>query len=173
MRTELTRLKVTRHLPRLTVAVFTATLVILAAASAPASASTALRTDHQSGSAITYHLATPYGTITYGWRPLTAQPGPALYNSASGCNQDVCIQITGSGAHVSDWDTQGYWDGPEICTYSIFEINSIIIRTGTVVCGGAGVFFTDWPANRSFPTPSLACNQWANIPGYPCETIET
>jgi hypothetical protein len=166
------RLRLARQLPGLAAAILTVMLVILAATSAPASASTGLRADHQSNG-VTYHLATPYGTITYGWRPLTVSSRSAVPDSASGCNQDVCIEITGSGAHVSDWDTQGYWDGPEICTYSIFEINSIIIRTGTVVCGGAGVFFTDWPANRSFPTPSLACNQWANIPGYPCETIET
>lgn len=171
MRAELTRSKLTHRLPRLTFAVLTATLAILAAASAPASASTALRADHQGSSGVTYHLATSYGTITYGWRPLTVRSGSILPNSASGCSQDVCMQITGSGAHVADWDTQGYWNGPVICTYSIFEINSTIIRTGTVVCGGAGVFFTDWPANRNFPTPSLACNQWANIPGLPCETI--
>lgn len=170
MRTGLTRLKLTRQIPLLAAAVFAAMLVILAAASAPASASTAPGAA-QISSGVTYHLATPYGTITYGWRPLAAPSGSASPESASGCSQDVCMEITGSGAHVADWDTQGYWNGPVICTYSIFEINSHIIRTGTVVCGGSGVFFTDWPANRSFPTPSLACNQWANIPGFPCETI--
>ena len=36
-----------------------------------------------------------------------------------------------------------------------------------------GVFFSDWAANRFFPSPSLACNTWQSIPGEPCETIHT
>lgn len=131
----------------------------------------------QGRQAVIRQVKTPYGTITYGWRPqdpaADAAVQPASAQSASGCSQDVCISLIGSGAYVSDWSSTANWGGPEICTYSIFEINDIVIRTGSVVCGGAGVFFTDWPAKKNFPTPSQACNQWSGIPGYPCEDIHT
>jgi len=125
-----------------------------------------------SGQAVAFHVSTPDGTLTYGWRPLASGPRSNVAPlSASGCNQDVCISIVGSSNHVDSWSSQAFWNGGETCTRSKFFINSAVIRTGTVVCGGAGVFFTDWEANKFFPSPSLACNTWTTIPGKPCETI--
>ena len=110
----------------------------------------------------------------YGWRPLnTASPDVIRPLSASGCNQEVCISISGSSNHVDEWNTTATWGGGFICTHSFWWINNQLIRTGNGACGGAGVFFSDWAANRFFPSPSLACNTWQSIPGEPCETIHT
>lgn len=136
-----------------------------ALASTPPSASTSAT------QSVVYHIATPYGEITYGWRPAATEANAVVPDSASGCSQDVCISLIGSGAKVNDWSSTAYWDGATICTHSLFLLNDRVIRQGSVVCGDAGVFFTDWPANKNFPTPSLACNEWAKIPGEACETI--
>lgn len=66
--------------------------------------------------AITYRISTPEGTLTYGWRPFptgriqsSAWPAATVAgevpDSASGCNLNVCMSITGSGLHVDDWAT--------------------------------------------------------------------
>jgi hypothetical protein len=109
---------------------------------------------------------TPMGTLTYGFQPKGARP-----DSASGCNQDVCISIVGSSNHVDEWDSVGFVDNA-ICTWSDFTINSGLVLSTNVICGdGAGAFVAYWHANRYFPSPSLACNTWFAIPGKPCETI--
>lgn len=153
-----------------------ATMAVIATFATPATAATgryaspaAAKAD-QPAHSVTFHVTTPYGTLTYGWRPL-ARTSQMIPDSASGCNQDVCISIIGSSNHVSDWNTTAYWDGGYICTQSHWVINNANVRTGSGACGGAGVFFSDWVANRYFPSPSLACNWWKVIPGYPCETI--
>jgi hypothetical protein len=92
-------------------------------------------------------------------------------DSASGCSEDVCITIIGDSNYVSDWYTTAYWDGGYVCSHSFWWLNDRLIRTGNGVCGGAGVFFSDWPAKRYFAYPSLACNTWQIFPGRPCESI--
>ena len=144
------------------------------AAAAPATAAPAVDATvdgGQAANAVTYTETTPDGTLTYGWRPASADDVQPM--SASGCNEDVCISITGTGTYVSDWNTTAYWGGGYICTHSFWFINDSRIRTGNGVCGGAGVFFSDWQANRHWPSPSLACNTWQNMPGKPCETIHS
>lgn len=151
-----------------------ASTVSMAARSASAHSTAAVAptaTNHALQAAGPFHMKTPYGTVTYGWRPLASAPADVTPDSASGCNQDVCIQIVGSSNKVNDWDSQAYWDGSYLCTRSRFYANNNLIRTGTVVCGGAGVFYTYWTPNKYFPSPTLACNRWTSIPGYPCETI--
>jgi hypothetical protein len=154
-----------------------ATMAIVATFALPATAATgghaspAVTKVHQPAHSVTFRVTTPYGTLTYGWRPFASKSEAVIPRSASGCNQDVCISISGSSNHVSDWTTTAYWNGGYICTQSHWVINHANVRTGNGACGGAGVFFSDWAANRYFPSPSLACNWWKVIPGYPCETI--
>ncbi len=118
--------------------------------------------------AVTYRIVTKEGVLTYGWRPFTT--GVVIPESASGCNLDVCISVTGSGTHVTDWNTQGYWDGGYICTHSHYWWG-LPIRTGSGACGAAGVFFSDWHQALDFPNNSQLCNTWDIIPGKPCETV--
>jgi uncharacterized protein (UPF0333 family) len=155
-----------------TAIVAAATFALPASAQTQANSPVAVAAANPGAHAVIYRVTTPYGTLTYGWRPLGSKPQVTeVPLSASGCNQDVCIAITGSSNHVSDWNTTAYWGGGYICTQSHWDINNNNIRTGTGACGRAGVFFSDWQANRYFPSPSLACNWWKVIPGYPCETI--
>lgn len=126
-----------------------------------------------SAQGVTHRISTPEGTLTYGWRPFTSTPqSPLRPASASGCSEDVCISIVGTGNYVEDWSTTAYWNGGYICTHSFWFLNDRQIRTGDGNCGAAGVFFSDWQAKRGFPYPSLACNTWQIIPGRPCETIK-
>jgi hypothetical protein len=148
------------------------TSVAAQSASAHSMVAASASTDtHVAKAAGPFRITTPYGTVTYGWRSLANAPADVTPDSASGCNQDVCIQIVGTSNKVNDWDSQAYWDGSYLCTRSRFYANNHLIRTGTVVCGGAGVFYTFWTPNKYFPSPTLACNRWTSIPGYPCETI--
>jgi hypothetical protein len=127
---------------------------------------------HHVAKAKIYHMTTPYGTVTYGWRPFTSASGRVIPRSASGCNKDVCINIEGESVFVDDWNTQAYYSGEYVCTYSNFYVNGKDIREGTFVCGGAGVFFTDWAAKKTYGNGTQLCNQWHNLPGRACETIE-
>jgi hypothetical protein len=151
-------------------ALITTALALPAAAAtsnqpSPASAALANLGNH----AVQYQVVTNDGTLTYGFQPA---PAKVIPDSASGCNQDVCIQIVGHSNYVNEWNSQAYWDGGYICTFSAFHANGRVFRTGTVVCGRAGVFYTFWSPNRYFPSPTHACNTWYGIPGYPCETIK-
>ena len=151
-----------------------AALVIFALPATAAPAAPAAVQVERDAHGVVYRVETPAGTLTYGWRPLgTASPDVIRPLSASGCNQEVCISISGSSNHVGEWNTTATWGGGFICTHSFWWINNQLIRTGNGACGGAGVFFSDWAANRFFPSPSLACNTWQSIPGEPCETIHT
>jgi len=130
-------------------------------------------------------VKTAAGTLTYQFTPLDDQavaaakataarqaPNPiGQMLSASGCSQEVCISIIGSSNFVSEWDTHAIAEDAT-CTWPDFLINNAIVYPGDLICGdGAGVFSAFWKANRYFPSPSLACNTWFNIPGKPCETI--
>lgn len=160
--------------------------MVLLSAFAPASASAASVSTPSSGASLTptasahheasiakvFHVTTRYGTLTYGWRPFSGNSGTLIPRSASGCNFDVCISITGSSTYVDDWNTTAYWNGGYICTHSVWLQNGNIIRTGNGTCGGAGVFFSDWAPKKNFQNESKLCNKWEFIPGEPCEYIE-
>jgi len=95
--------------------------------------------------------------------------------SASGCNQEVCIIITGSGLKVTGWQTTGEYTGAKdpFCTYSVYWApGNTVYATGIVVCGGQGTYygyFADVPI--VWTTNIQICNTWAGIPGKPCETV--
>lgn len=156
--------------------------IALFASAAPASAasagkqspsvslSPAVSGSHQVPRAEVFYMKTRYGTVTYGWRPF--RKSDRIPESASGCNIDVCIDVQGDSIFVDDWNTQAYYSGAYVCTYSIFYASGRDIRQGTFVCGGAGVFFTDWPAHKTYANGTELCNKWRNIPGTPCITIK-
>ena len=60
--------------------------------------------------------------------------GEARPGFASGCNQDVCIEIVGTSNHVTDWDTQAYWNGGAKCTRARYLANGRQILLGSVIC---------------------------------------
>ena len=95
--------------------------------------------------------------------------GPA---SASGCNFDVCIELTGDGLFVSNWTTEAF--GNVGCTYAFFHSQPFTV-TGPTICPDSsdpGVYYdTTGPAGYYQDGEEL-CNNWNNISGYPCEEIE-
>lgn len=120
-----------------------------------------------------FTITTPQGKLTYGWRPGRAVTNGPL--SASPCDFDVCLVITGTGLHVTDWDTSAFYGGTgTLCTRAAWHQNGAIIRTGPTICGkGPGTFYSAWTPNKNFPNDTLACNGWTNVKGYPCATIHS
>ena len=118
------------------------------------------------GGAQRYVQETPDGQLTVGFTPGAVRPA-----SAFGCNQDVCIQILGSGTHVVQWNTFAFNSGP-VCTFPRWERPWGTIKVGRTICANqAGVFYAYWTPNSTF-RPGQACNQWTFLPGRPCEQIE-
>lgn len=123
----------------------------------------------QSAHATEYHVVTKYGTLTYGTKPLQLRP-----LTGSGCNQNVCLEVTGNGLNVTEWDTQGYYNGSiQLCTVGYFYVNDREIRSTPLICGGAGTFFANWAPNRNYPNQTKLCNQWKKIAGEPCLVVHT
>jgi hypothetical protein len=132
-------------------------------------------------------LTGPAGTLVVSWHATTVRPTsvaaakteasatPAIGvqpNSASGCNQDVCIQINGYSNYISYWGTTGFNDGP-LCSWPDWWYALNVVATTDILCvDDAGVFIGDWYPNRRFtPNPATACNSWWAINGFPCETV--
>jgi hypothetical protein len=101
------------------------------------------------------------------------RPDAVVPRDANGCNNNVCIDITGSGAHVAWWDTQAF--GNAGCIYAHFLVNGGQISQAGPFCsnGQQGVYFDNWPADRWFNNGDQLCNTWSRISGKPCETIES
>lgn len=119
------------------------------------------------------HPGMGHATITV--RPPKA--GGVTANSASGCNDEVCIYVGGSGLIVQSWETTGLYDGPEdpFCTYAVYWApGDTIYATGWEVCGGLGTYYgyeQDTPI--AFYTTTEICNTWVGIPGKPCEWVHS
>ena len=126
-------------------------------------------TASQSAHATEYRVVTNFGTLTYGTKPSQARP-----LTGSGCNQDVCLQVTGNGLNVTEWDTQGYYNGNiQLCTVGYFYVNDQEVRSTPLICGGAGTFYASWSMNHNFANQTKLCNQWKKIPGEPCLVVHT
>jgi hypothetical protein len=94
--------------------------------------------------------------------------------SASGCNGNVCIQVTGGGLNVSNWTTTDY-NGDYICTFAAYWIPANNVwATSNEVCGTSF-----WSGLSSPPLPLIfrvntqICNSWWNQPGKPCEYVHS
>lgn len=92
--------------------------------------------------------------------------------TASGCNQNVCIYVVGSGTQVTKWETTA--DLPTaMCTVAKYWANGVLVYEGTIKCGSAGgSVMSYWSRPGHFAAGTELCNTWTGIPGKPCETIE-
>ena len=91
--------------------------------------------------------------------------------SASGCNQDVCIEITGTSNEVSKWYTAAYpYDGyTEICSFPAFWIDGELDYAGYEICGTLLEAWDD--ATEVFENGTQLCNTWPGVAGRPCEWV--
>lgn len=92
--------------------------------------------------------------------------------TASGCNQDVCIYVEGSGTQVTYWSTTAVLPA-STCTVAKYWANGVLVYEGNTKCGTAGARVSSyWNSPGYFPVGTEVCNTWTNVPGKPCETIE-
>jgi len=93
-------------------------------------------------------------------------------DSASGCNDLVCIYVYGSGLTVQDWDASAdNWDNADVCTYAAYWAPpNTIIATTNEVCGN-GDFYAVWKGPLKFSGKTEICNTFVHFAGKPCETV--
>lgn len=115
------------------------------------------------------HAAVPDGDLLVEFTPDTS--GEITILSASGCNYDVCIYLTGSGLTVDKWRTTGYVTSNE-CSRAKFWANGDLIKTSSLYCPStSGTLSVTWDNPGRFADGTKACNSWTNVTGYPCKTI--
>jgi hypothetical protein len=116
------------------------------------------------------YLKTHPGAI----RGVTITPrGESKPQSASGCNQNVCIYIDGDSTTVVGWETTAY--GNTGCANAMFSWHEGAHR-GETVCpdsDGPGVYYDTTGPTGYYPAGDHLCNFWHHGPsGLPCEDIE-
>lgn len=91
---------------------------------------------------------------------------------AAGCNQNVCIALTGSGTYLSKWRTTATVTS-STCSYARFHRNDTVIRTSATICSpGSGTLEAIWQSPGYFTDGDKLCNSWNGISGYPCKYIQ-
>lgn len=97
--------------------------------------------------------------------------GPVMRpDSASGCNDQVCIEVTGTGLEVTKWYTAAYSpDNDDICSYPAFWVDGELDFTGEEICGTLLEAWDDEP--EWFDNHTQLCNTWPGVAGRPCETV--
>jgi hypothetical protein len=106
---------------------------------------------------------------------VTGSLAPAGVNYAAGCNQEVCIEINGSGLTVDSWFTSAYTAVVDECSYPVYWEDDEIAFTGEEICGGADGTLLEATATGfegEWENGEQLCNTWIDIAGKPCETIE-
>jgi hypothetical protein len=103
-----------------------------------------------------------------------AAPGfGVIPDSANGCNGPVCIYVTGTGLHVSDWSTSLALSR-SMCSTASFLVNGVLWASGVNECGSAGdELVSDWSDPGNFPNGTVLCNTWSGVSGKPCETVHS
>ncbi len=92
--------------------------------------------------------------------------------TASGCNQNVCIYVEGSGTQVTYWSTTAALPA-SMCTVAKYWANGVLVYEGNTKCGSSGAqVFSYWTDPGYFAAGTQVCNTWTGVPGKPCETIE-
>ena len=110
------------------------------------------------------------GDLLIEFTPESSEPTLSLL-SASGCNVDVCIYLTGSGLTVDRWRTTGYVTSNE-CSRARFWANGSIIKSSSLYCpSSSGTLSATWDSPGRFANETQACNSWTNVTGFPCKTI--
>jgi hypothetical protein len=94
-------------------------------------------------------------------------------DSANGCSGAICIFVTGSGLHVSNWETTVVLS-KSMCSTASFLVNGVLWASGVSECGPANAqLASNWSNPGNFPNGSVLCNTWSGISGKPCETVHS
>lgn len=109
-------------------------------------------------------------------RPATVK----MPNSHYGCSRSVCINVVGSGTHVTRWSTDVVGDYG--CIKAFFDMRhgqASAYRTvwGPQLCsnGQSGTYVSDYsPMPGDWPSGDQLCNGWIRgVVGYACATIHS
>ena len=93
--------------------------------------------------------------------------------SANGCSGPVCIFVTGTGLHVSDWATSLSLSR-SMCSTASFLVDGVLWASGVNQCGASGdELVSDWSDPGNFPNGTVLCNTWSGVSGKPCETVHS
>jgi hypothetical protein len=94
-------------------------------------------------------------------------------DSANGCASSVCIYITGTGLHVSDWATSVALT-KTMCSTASYWVNGGLWASGVNQCGSAGEeLVSDFSNPGNFANGTVLCNTWSGVSGKPCETVHS
>jgi hypothetical protein len=94
-------------------------------------------------------------------------------DSANGCSGAICIYVTGSGLHVSDWSTSVVLS-KTMCSTASFYANGVLVGLGLNTCGSSGnQLVSDWSNPGNFANGTVLCNTWSGVSGKPCETVHS
>jgi hypothetical protein len=108
--------------------------------------------------------------------PARAAAAPSIGihpDSANGCSGAICIYITGSCLHVSDWSTSVVLSRTMCSTASYFA-NGVLVGLGLNTCGSSGnQLVSDWSNPGNFANGTVLCNTWSGVSGKPCETVHS
>lgn len=109
---------------------------------------------------------------TNGYVVSTPKVERVVSDSASGCNQAVCISLVGSGLIVSNWSTTGVF-AIQTPAFAIYYKNGSVIATSVIVEAEPGdTLFDQMIGSHSFANGTQLCNGWGGTLGHPCETVE-
>ncbi|MGH9300661.1 MAG: hypothetical protein ACRD0E_02140 [Acidimicrobiales bacterium] len=150
-------------------------LLLLPSASATGSVLAATRANgmgfvtETQGAALGIHpgMGGPNGTV-----PVVRQLS-VHSDSASGCNQEVCIYVYGQGLFVQQWNTTAYFpDGTE--SFAAYWANGNVIATTNSFYASPGTWYEAyWTPDEYFANNTKVCNAWFNNAGFPCETVHS
>jgi hypothetical protein len=91
--------------------------------------------------------------------------------SAYGCNNSVCISISGQGLFVSDWYTSAYFVG-HVETFAVYWDNGKPCATSNAFWSTPSTWeSSEWTPDEYFSNNTQLCNSWWDHSGYPCETV--
>jgi hypothetical protein len=157
------------------IVIASAAIIPLAVLSSSASATTgSARSQQNAGGGSTTTLPAYAWSASGGTLP-TIQKVSTLPDSATGCNQSVCIYLYGTGLVVNQWNTD-VTSGSN-CTQAAYHENSSVIAVSNILCDGPGYYLSEWsnpgPDGGYFPNNTKLCNTWLNNRGYPCEYVHS
>lgn len=98
--------------------------------------------------------------------------------NASKCDDDVCINVIGSGLHIDQWSTTAFGNvGCAQATFDFFNGGYADKQSG-IICpdgSGPGVYYSAAGPTGWYRDGTEVCNYWqgarGSIPGYPCAEI--
>jgi hypothetical protein len=92
--------------------------------------------------------------------------------SATGCNQEVCININGSGLHINYWQDVVFMNNGG-CTSGLYYAYGRYVFSTPRLCRSGSWVYVGQVDNLNFPSNGEACNAATGAPGFPCEYVHS